>query len=96
MKKTACITAAAVIGLAATFGTAFAGSASPNAPKRVLPLAQQSLQISRPKLQLKGNGGATEARECEWTNDNIAVCTEEINGTIVFTCFDKYGNSIGC
>jgi hypothetical protein len=96
MKKATCITAAAVIGLAATFGTALAGSANRGAVKRVQPAAQQSVQMSRPKLQLQGNGGATEARECTWTNEGIAECTEWIGDTIVFTCFDKYGNSIGC
>jgi hypothetical protein len=83
-----------------TFGTALAGSASPNTAKRSLSSTQQGVQMAVPPAQLlkrlQGNGGASKKRECTWTNENIAECSEEIGDTIVFTCFDHNGNSIGC
>ena len=88
--------------LAAGFAlsAATASYAASTGAKRFTPPVRPAVRASILKLhvptRLKGNQTAAEARECTWTNDNIALCSEMVGDTMVITCFDHNGNSIGC
>ena len=98
--RTALLSAIAAIGIAATFNIAYSASANAASPKRTFSTAQPGYKmfVAKPKgsNKLKSNGGASKARECTWTNENIAECSETVGDTIVITCIDKWGKSIGC
>jgi hypothetical protein len=95
--KSIILCAIAAIGFAGASGNAIAASAAAKA-KRIAPSSQYQMSVAKTQIlkKLKSAGGASKARECTWTNENIAECSEEIGDTIVFTCFDEYGKSIGC
>lgn len=95
--RTALLGTLAAFSLAAFSHTAIAASAKSKA-KLKKPKAQYEMSVQKRRSQgfLKSNQGVAKARQCTWTNDNIAECSETIGDTIVFTCFDHYGNSIGC
>lgn len=93
--KTAILSTLAVLSIAAASGTAIAASKYTKA-MQANQASQMKVSKARTLKKLQYGGGASKARECTWTNENIAECSEEIGDTIVFTCFDRYGHSIGC